>query len=631
MDGLLIAAVLAELRSLLPARVERIYQPDPHTVILHLYAGAAQVLLISADPRHPRIHLTRRPPANPAVPPAFCMLLRKHLESARLVEARQGEAYDRWVELVFRGGGREPGAGGERRLVAELIDRRANILLLDEAGHILDAIRRVPAERAGTHAVLPGLPYEPPPAPRKVEATPDAATLAAHLAAAFRDAPPERPAWRVLLGAVPGTGRELVREALRRAGLDPEAAAGAADPLHDPAAAPLQALAGTLAGWLARAARGEFEPALAWDADGTPVSVTAFAVTPPPGGGVTRAPFPSELCDRFYGERLQREAAAELRRRLEQAVREAIERVTRRRDAQRQDLERAERAEPYRLYGELLTAFAHQVPRGARQVQLPNYYDPEGRPVTVPLDPALGPQENAQRYFRLYQKARRGREQVEARLRATEEELAYLRSVEHALAEAEDAGDLETIAAELAEQGYLNARDGKAGSPGAAASGAARTRAAGKDREGGQRPREGQFLRYMAPGGRPILVGKNNRQNDWLVTRVANDWDIWLHAKDVPGSHVLLRRDRHQGEPDEEALLAAARVAAYHSRARWSSQVPVDYTEARYVRKPRGARPGFVLYDHARTVFVTPDPETLPPRWPGDRKEQGGASGPDGR
>lgn len=624
MDGLLIAAVVDELRRLLPARVERIYQPDAHTVILHLYAGAARVLLLSADPRHPRLHLTQHPPANPPVPPAFCMLLRKHLESARLVEVRQGEGFDRWVELVFHGGGREPGAGGEKRLVAELIDRRGNVVLLDETGHVLDALRRIPAGQPGTRAVWPGLAYDPPPAPRKAAVSGDAATLSGRLAEAFREAPADWPAWRVLLAAVPGTGRELAREALQRAGLDPEAPAGTATALHEPASPPLQALAETVAGWLTRALRGEFEPTLAWDREGTPVSVTAFGVSPPPEGGTARSPSPSELCDRYYRERLQREATAQLRRRLEQVVREAVARVTRRLDAQRQDLERAERAEPYRLYGELLTAFAHQVPRGARQVELPNYYDPAGGTVTVPLDPALGPQENARRYFRLYQKARRGREQVEERLRATEEELAYLRSVEHALAEAEDAEDLEAVAAELAEQGYLERQEDAAGSPAGNARGAARSRPGGRAAEGGRRPRESQFLRYVAPGGRPILVGKNNRQNDWLVTRIANDWDIWLHVKDVPGSHVLLRRDRHEGEPDEAAVLAAARVAAYHSKARWSSHVPVDYTEARYVRKPRGARPGFVLYDHARTVYVTPDPDGLPPRWPGEAADAGG-------
>lgn len=622
MDGFLIAAVAEELRRLLPARVERVFQPDPHTLTLRLYAGAARVLLLSADPHHPRVHLTAQPPANPSVPPAFCMLLRKHLESARLVEVRQGDGFDRWLELVFRGGGRQPGAGGERRLVAELIDRRANIILLDEAGRILDAIRRVHPGRAGARAVIPGAAYEPPPPARAAGETlaGDAGSIAAHLAAAFRGAPGGRPAWRVLLAGVPGIGRELAREALRRAGLDPEAEAGASTALHDPAAGPVQALAGTVAAWLERAARSEFEPTLVWDREGTPVSVTAFAVTPPEGGGATRSPSPSELCDRFFRERLDREAMAGLRRRLEQALRDATERVSRRRDAQRQDLERAEEAEPYRLYGELLTAFGHQVPRGAREAKLPNYYEPDGQPVTVPLDPALSPQENVQRYFRLYQKARRAREQVEERLRATEAELDYLRSVEHALAEAEDPEDLEAIAAELAEQGYLKdpGAGPAAGRSGGGSGGAAGSRARAGDRPDERRPRESQLIRYVAPDGRPILVGKNNRQNDWLVTRLANDWDLWLHVKDTPGSHVLLRRGRHEGEPDEETLRAAARVAAYHSKARWSSQVPVDYTEARHVRKPRGARPGFVIYEHARTVFVTPDPATLPPRWPGD-------------
>ena len=693
MDGLLIAAVVEELRQLLPARVERVFQPEPALLTLRLYAGRELTLLLAADPQHPRMYLTGRPPANPPAPPAFCMLLRKHLEGTRLVAVRQGDGFDRWVELRFTGPGRGE-APAERRLVAELIDRRANVLLLDGSGHILDALRRV-AGGDGGRVLVPGTPYTPPPPPGRHPgpgaageeptghgvtggpdgqdgpsgagdaatgngATRDRATgappapgagpgagPAAALAAAFRAAPPDRPAWRAVLACTPAVGRELAREAVRQAGADPDAPAAACPALLDPASPALARLAETLAGWLSAARAGRFDPVLVRDAEGRARAVAAFPLTPPPGGRLERAaavsgaPSPSALCDRFFRERLELEAARRLRQRLAQLVREALARAERRREAQRADWERAERAEPYRLYGELLTAFAAQVPRGARQAELPNYYDPQGRTITVPLDPALSPQENAQRYFRLYQKAKRGRDLVAERLRATEEEVRYLQSVEHALEEAESLPDLEAIAAELAEQGYLDepAAGRTAMSPAGGGPGGGGARAAGGARRGDRRPgapagrgRGGErgaadgFLRYRGPGGETILVGKNNRQNDALVTRVANGWDIWLHAKDVPGSHVLLRRERRQEEPPEEALLAAARLAAFHSKARWAGRVAVDYTEARHVRKPRGARPGFVIYEHARTLFVSPDPEGLPPRW--DAGE--GAPAPEG-
>ncbi|ADU51010.1 Fibronectin-binding A domain protein [Thermaerobacter marianensis DSM 12885] len=659
MNGLLLAAVVQELGNLLPARVERVYQPDPHVLVLRLYAGRELNLLISADPNLPRLHLTARPPANPPAPPAFCMLLRKHLESLRLVGARQGPEFDRWLWLDFAA----PGADEPARrlhLAVELLDRRANVVLLDGQGRILDALRRVPGSPGG-RSLLPGIPYEPPPPPSPLPQG-DPASLGCRWLEALTGAGPDaedpdavapaagdrreggrgrtrsRPAWRRLLQHVPVLGRELAQEALRRAGIDPGTAAvnpgshvsgkagGTNGPsVPAPAGHPGATLGAVVLGWLDAAREGRFDPVLVRDGEGRAVALAPFPVTPPAGGRLERDEHGRvwALCDRFYRQRLDEVARDRLRQQLEQIVREALARARRRLEARQEDLRRAEEAEPYRIYGELLTAFAGQVPRGARQVELPNYYDPEGATARIPLDPALSPQENAQRYFRLYQKAKRGRQQAAELLQAAREEVAYLESVEHALAEAATAGDLEAVAAELAEQGYAAAfphlaAGGEGGRRGPRPGG--RHPGSGTGTQRGGRTPDGAaaaaagFLRYRGPGGELILAGRNNRQNDVLVTRVANPWDIWLHAREVPGSHVLLRLPHREAVPSPAALEAAARVAAHHSKARWSGQVAVDYTEARHVRKPKGARPGFVRYEHARTLFVSPDPDGLPPR-----------------
>ncbi|HEY8552430.1 MAG TPA: NFACT RNA binding domain-containing protein [Thermaerobacter sp.] len=662
MNGLVLAAVLEELGDLLPARVERVYQPEAHVLVVRLYAGRAVHLLIGADPHLPRLHLTPRPPANPPSPPAFCMLLRKHLEGLRLVAVRQGPAFDRWVWLDFAAPGPDEPAR-RRHLAVELLDRRANAVLVDGEGRILDALRRAPAA-AGGRSLLPGSRYEPPLPPTPLP-TGDPETLGRRWLEALAQAEPgadavtgrsrgqgrprPRPAWRRLLEQVPALGRELAREALQRAGIDPEASgdepagtaggrqagdrdAGVGEGGGAPAGVPpvdadrrAATLGAVVLGWLEAARQGRFDPVMVRDDAGRAVALTAFPVTPPPGGRIERdeGGGVSALCDRFYRERLDELVRQRLRRELEHLVREALDRARRRLEAREGDLARAEEAEPYRLYGELLTAFAAQVPRGARQVELPNYYDPDGATVVIPLDPALSPQENAQRYFRRYQKAKRGREQAGELVAAAREEVAYLESVEHALAEATTTGDLEAIAAELAEQGYapafaalVSGGGGGRGGPGLA--GTARGSRAGAPPRDGEAPgapaAAAGFLRYRGPGGELILAGRNNRQNDALVTRVANPWDIWLHAREVPGSHVLLRLPHREAVPSPAALEAAARVAAYHSKARWSRRVAVDYTEARHVRKPKGARPGLVRYEHARTLFVAPDPEGLPPR-----------------
>lgn len=588
-DSACLAAVAAEVRAtLVGGRVDRVLQPESDVLVLLLYGrGRNHRLLLSAHPRHARVHLTRAERPNPQHPPAFCMLLRKHLAGARLLSAQQ-VGRDRILHLGFEGMD-ELGNPVRLTLVAEVMGKHSNLVLLGPDGRIIDAIRRVSEAVNRYRELLPGLAYVPPPAAAKLDPAPlDAAALQARLAAAGPQA-----AWQALLAAVDGLGPLAARDLCLTAGADPEGPATAADPA---------ALAAAVAGYAAAVGRGEFSPVLLCDAGGKPVDFAAIA----PGrwaGKAVAYESVSALCDAFFSRREEADRFAAQRGALAHLLREEIGRCRRKLALQQEAQARAEGAEAYRRIAELLTAQLHAVPRGAEGADLVDYYDPAGGTLHVQLDPALTPQANAQAYWRRYQKARSGKEQIAAQLAATGEELAYLEQVEAALQEASSLPDLEELRAELTAEGYLAAAQGprRRGAPGQRPAKAAAGGAPG-----------GAPLVVRSSDGLEIWVGRNNRQNDYLTLRLAAPTDLWLHTQKIPGSHVIVRLPPGSEAP-ERTLQEAALLAAYHSRARGSSQVPVDYTLRKHVRKPAGARPGMVIYDNQRTLYVTPDPAALPP------------------
>lgn len=589
-DSSALTAVAMEIRSaLLGGRVDRVLQPEPETLVLLLYGrGRNHRLLLSAHARNARVQLTRQEKPNPPHPPNFCMLLRKHLAGARLALVEQ-VGRDRILHLGFDASD-ELGNPVRLTLVAEVMGKHSNVILLGPEGRIIDAIRRVSEAVNRYRELLPGLAYVPPPAPDKLDpAALDPAALAARLTAAAG-----QPVWQALLAAVDGLGPLAARDICARAGVAPGGREAAA-------AAP--ALAAAVVAHAAAVDGGDFSPVLLLDAAG---AVTDFAAVAPVSVPGTARPYEtvSALCDAFFSQREEAERFAGRRAALARRLGSEIDRCRRKLALQQEAQARAEGAEEYRRAAELLTAQLHAVPRGAATAELVDYYDPAGASIRVDLDPALTPQANAQAYWRRYQKARSGREQIAAQMAATADELAYLEQVEAALQEAGSLPDLEEVRAELAAEGYLPApvpgKGDRRRRPGGGPAADKRTAAGG-----------GAPLVVRSGDGLEIWVGRNNRQNDYLTLRLAAPTDLWLHTQKIPGSHVIVRLP--PGEPvPERTLQEAALLAAYHSRARGSGQVPVDYTLRKHVRKPAGARPGMVIYDNQRTLYVTPDPEALP-------------------
>lgn len=569
-DSTVMAAVVSELRgAILHGRISRIHQPEPDTLVLLIYAGGRNHrLLLSANPKAARLHLTGLEKRNPPSPPTFCMLLRKYVDGGRILAVDQ-VGRER-IARIRIGVTDELGNPAEFVLVTEVMGKHSNVILLNPAGRIVDAARRVTEEVNRHREVLPGLPYVAPPPTGKQD--PDAVT-----ASLFADASGEEAAWKAVLDRVDGLGPLLAREAVALAGAAPDATLG--EVTIERLVAAIQALGRPTA----------FTPTLYFTPEGRlrdfhVLPLTAWAGRSEPLSAV------SQMLDAFFGRRDDEERFSSLRGSLAKLVRDEVARVQRKMGFQRQSLETAENAEAFRVKGELITANLWRVARGDQQLDAENYYD--GTTVTIDLDSALTPAENAQAYYRRYQKARSGLANIREQLARGAEELAYLEQVEASLMAASSLPDLEEIRRELQQEGYLGERS----------------------RAKGATPRTDKPappLSLRSSDGLEIWIGRNNRQNDYLTLRLAAPTDYWLHTKEIAGSHVILRVPPGATVPDR-ALHEAALLAAYHSRARDSANVPVDYALRKHVRKPSGARPGMVIYDHQRTLFVTPDPSLHP-------------------
>ena len=571
LDAVTLRAVVHELQPVVGSRVDRLHQPTRDETLLTLHGGGAgnARLLLSANPSRPRLQLTALPRENPNTPPMFCMLLRKHLAGGRLTALTQ-PGLERVVRLEFNTFD-ELGQPARRSLVLEAMGRRANLILLDGEGRIVDCLRRVDTSMVPERPILPGLFYRPPSGQGKRE-LPE--TDAAALTALLATAPPERKIADWLLDTFGGISPLLCREIAFRAAGDTEGR------LCDTERETIILLLERLR---RRIEENDFVPTVLLR-EGRPADFSCLPILQY-GPATERARTFSALLDDFYAARDLRERMHQRGRELFQTVTSARDRTERRLNVQRRDLEKSRDRETDRRRGDLITANLYRMERGMQSLRTQDFYDPEGREVTVPLDPLLTPQQNAARYYKRYSKAKTAEEMLGREIEKNESELAYLESVLDLLGRAENESDLEELRLELAAGGWLRQKKGSGRKP-------------------PKRPVT-KPLTLRSSSGIPILVGRSNTQNDELTLRTAGRDELWFHVQKQPGSHVILCTGG--AEPDKDSVLEAARLAAWFSRARESQNVPVDYTRVRYVKKPAGARPGMVIYTHQTTLRVDPE------------------------
>lgn len=566
-DAIFLTAVIRELRPLLGSRVDKIQQPSRDTVLLHLRGRGK--LLLSANVNRPRIHLTEATFENPAQPPMFCMLLRKHLTGGRLQEIQQPPA-ERSVSLIFDCTD-EMGIPCRKSLILELMGRNSNLILTGTEGRILDCLRRVDFEMSEQRQVLPGLFYrDPPRQDKRIPQETDEAEIAVLLSATE----PGRRLDQWLLGTFAGISPLIARELCFRF-------TGATD-------TPLAGL---------------FLPALAAFLEAQFASMDSFTPVLLLRGGVpaefsyreilqygdfmeeTRCGSFSQLLDRFYTQTDRAERMRQKSQTLRKTVTTLHERVLRKLELQRRERDSTLNREQLRRMGDIVTANLHAIARGQALLRAENFYEADAPLIEIPLKPELSPQQNAAKFYKEYAKAKTAEKILTQQLAQGEAEAEYLAAVLDELSRAESEADLAEIRQELEAGGYLRPADRK------------------------KQPKlpPSKPMEFVSGDGYHIFVGRNNRQNDQLSMKTARKDDLWLHIQKFHGTHVIIACAGVR--PPDRTVTEAAMLAAFYSQAKNGQNVPVDVTQVRNLRKPSGAKPGMVVYDRYQTVIVTPDPE----------------------
>ena len=558
----------------LGARVDKIYQPNKEELVFLLRTRQeAFKLLLSARANSPRIHFTQYAPENPKVPPMLCMLLRKRLSGAKLVEVRQ-PGLERLLYLDFDAAN-ELGDKVRLSLVIEIMGKYSNIILVDGQGKIVDALKRVDEEMSSQRLVQPGLAYELPPAQNKpcmLECQPE------EIVEAIVHQPKNQSLNKGILNALQGLSPVVCREIEHQVGRGQELFT------RDLTQEQRERLRFFLERLFTTVRDTAGEPYMVTKIKGKPMEFSFLNIVQYGTlASVSRWEDFSSLLDEFYEERDRQDRMRGKAQDLLRLLANASERLSRKINLQRGELARSEDREHLRVCGDLINANLYRIERGSAFADLENFYD-ENRLMRVKLDPALNATQNAQKYYKEYRKAKTAQQVLGEQIAQAEQELLYVDSVFDCLSRAQSESELNEIRQELREEGYLKAVRDKRKPPAPLAP-----------------------LEFVSSEGFRILVGRNNRQNDKLTLKQANNNDIWLHTKNIPGSHTIIVTGGRQ--PGDATLKEAAMLAAYHSRAKDSSQVPVDYTQVRYVSKPQGAKPGMVIYVHYQTLFVTPQHE----------------------
>ena len=563
-DATYLSAVLAELREkAADARVDKIHQPSRDTVIFHLKCREGrEKLLFTLNPTAPRLHLTATNPENPAEPPMFCMLLRKHLLGVRLVEITQ-PPMERCASLYFDCID-EMGDPVQKHLVVELMGRTCNIYLVGPEGRIIDCLRRIGLDESAKRAALPGLNYQHPESVAKEDPTifEDYVNLLTRPGA---DLLADR-----LMDIFGGLSPLVCREAALFAAGDTDARVGELD---IPATGEKLAL-------FFREHLCHPKPCFYAAADGTP---RQFAFCPIYQYGESRqaASF-TELMDRFYIVRDQKDAMRQKSQAVRKTVSNLCQRLQRKLAIQEKELAATYDRERLRQLGDIVTANLHRITKGQKVLQAEDFYDEQMSVIDIPLSEILSPQQNAAKFYKDYTRMKNAEKELTRQIELGEGELSYLQSVLEELRRAETENELEEIRQELQGGGYIKADHGK------------------------KRIKQAKLppMRFESTDGYPIYVGRNNRQNDELTFKLARKDDLWLHAQKVHGSHVIISCGGTT--PPDDTVTQAAQLAAYYAESTAGQNIAVDVTPVKQVKKTPGGKPGMVIYHTYRTVIVNP-------------------------
>lgn len=557
-DGITIAAIVKEMKeNVTGGRIYKIAQPEKDELLLTIKNNKGQVrLIMSADASLPLLYLTQQNKTSPMTAPNFCMLLRKHLQNARIVSVEQPMGLERIVRFQLEHLN-ELGDLCAKYLAIELMGKHSNIIFYDDKNVIIDSIKHISGMVSSVREVLPGREYFIPNTQEKADPLSVYEEEISRVLTAS-----SRPVFKAVYGSFTGISPCIAQEICYRAGVDADKPTGELD------AEELSAVCSVLASVMEEVRQGRFQPNVVYE-NKQPAEYAAVLLTSYPNTDTRIYGNMSELIENYYAEKSIvtriRQRSVDLRR----VVQTAMERNVKKYDLQVKQLEDTDKKEKYRIYGELLNTYGYGAKEGARSLEALNYYTNEM--ITIPLDPTLTAGENAKKYFDKYQKLKRTYEALTILTRETKEEIEHLASISTALDIAQKEEDLVQIKEELIESGYI------------------RRKGSSKRVKITSRP-----FHYISSDGFDIYVGKNNYQNEELTFKFATGNDWWFHAKGMPGSHVIVKTNG--AEMTDRAYEEAGRLAAHYSQGKGQDKVEIDYTQKKNVKKPNGSKPGFVVY-----------------------------------
>jgi len=576
LDGAFLRHIKKELEeNVIDAKVDKIYQPNREEMVLSLRTHSDHFkLLMSTRANSARIHFTHIVPENPKSPPMLCMLLRKRLAGARLVAVRQ-PGLERMLYLDFDATN-DLGDRIRLTLVMEIMGRYSNIIFVDENGKIIDALKRVDEEMSSERLVFPGMTYElPPPQDKLCLLT----VTVQDIVERIKQIPADMALSKALLNTLQGVSPIVCRE------LEHLIGHGGGVTVKTMTAEQSDRLNFFLSRMADTVKNIDGKPYMVSDSSRKPIdfsflNIEQYGLT----AVVSRQESFSALLDAFYDERDRIDRMRVRSQGLLHILSTISVRLSRKINLQRAELAHSAERDASRICGDLISSNLYKLQKSGESVEVENFYDEAMPLVTIKMNPALSPSQNAQKYYKLYRKACTAEKILTVQVKQAQQELSYIDTVFEELSRAATERDLTEVRAELIEQGYIRTP---------------------KERQ--KQPAQIGPMEYTSSDGFKILIGRNNRQNDKLTMKQANNNDIWLHTKNIPGSHTIIVTDG--AKATETAIFEAAMLAALHSRGKDSSHVPVDYTEVRNVSKPQGAKPGMVIYVNNKTINVTPNTE----------------------
>ncbi len=590
------SAVVSELsENAVGARIDKIYMPEKDAVICALKCGGeTKKLLLCAAAGMSRFGFTSDERENPAVPPMFCMLLRKHLVGGHITYVRQ-LGFERAVEIGISSHD-ELGFRSEKSLIVEIMGTYSNIILLDEAKKVLAAIRYIDLSVNAKRRLLPGFPYEMPPLQEDKLDTLEL-TKEQFLAKLHKDIGNgfgETAIDKYIISNYRGVSPLIAREISFRTTKQTKYPLINADP---------EKLWFHFSEIFSKVKNREFEPYILYDKDKKPLEYSFCEIWQYGLSAIcVKCESFGELLDRFCSEKDKNESMKRKSSDVLRLLSAASARITKKISLQEKDLSECTDRGKYRLYGDLITAYMYMLKKGMTSAVLVDYNsiteNGEGTQVEVPLEINLTPAQNAQKYYKMYNKAKVGEIRLREQIENGRAELEYIDTIFESLTKAECEKDIAEIREELSISGYGKKLTAMFG-----------TNTKAKKARNNKMKKTYDLMEFKSSGGYRILCGKNNLQNDYLTTVLADKFDMWFHVKGMPGSHTVMLCGKD--EPTAQDYTEAAIIAAYYSKGKQIPNVPVDYTRIKNVKKPSGAKPGFVIYETNFTAYVTASEETV--------------------